>query len=296
MAFTVNSYSLSAISPVKFVYRYRTEEKLVGTYTSLGGDFAYYKHDALTNFKDAALSRKTFVALTDIKQIKDIFELSEENLNIGEIAGTLYLLVGDKRITETNDTLYVGGTGRPVLITIVPLSNGLVELRVDRTKYIEIEQTYPYTAKLTEDIVDATELQYRQYEVEYSKGLISFKVKTPEGYRFLSYGVDNVIRAVGVELNETIVNPYHFSADYKTRSTMTYNYTPDEKEVKYYNELNKQEHKTDVEIKQIIDSESNLLITCPTHSLSKPNQKDVVINITSLKTDYTPNGTFSPKI
>lgn len=296
MAFTVNSYSLSAIEPVKFIYRYHTEEKLLGAYTSLGGDFAYYKHEALKNFKDAALSRKNFLALTDVKQIKEIFENSDETLNIGEIAGTLYLLVGNKKVTETDDTLYVGGTGRPVLITIVPLYDNFVELRVDRTKYVEIDQTYPYTARLTEDIVDASELQFRHFEVEYTNGLISFKVKTPEGYRFLSYGVDNVIRAVGVELNETIVNPYRFAADYRTRSTMNYNYTPDEKEVKYFNELSKQAHRTDLEIKTSIDSKSNLLITCPTYDLSKPNQKDVVVNITSLKTDYTPAGTFSPTI
>jgi hypothetical protein len=294
MSFTVKSHSLSAITPVKFTYKYNTEEKLAGTYTSLKGDFAYYKHDALIGFKDAALSRKTCLVLTDVKSVKDVFDKAEETFNIGQIAGSLFLKVKTNFITETNDNLYVGGIGNPVLITIVPVGNNLAELRVNRTKYVQIDQVYPYTARLSEEIVDTTELQFRQYEVEYSKGLISFKVKTPEGYRFLSHGVDNVLRAVGVELSDTVVNSYHFAAEYKTRDTLNYNFSPDEKEVKYFNDLLDQQHKTDTELKQVVDSESNLLISCPTSELSK--SKEVIINIASLKTDYTPAGTFSPSI
>lgn len=294
MAFTVNNYSLSAITPVKFTYKYNTEEKLTGAYSSLKGGFAYYRHAALVGFKDAALSRKTCLMLTDVKSIKDVLVKTEETFNIGQIAGTLFLKVKSNFITETNNTLYVGGTGKPVLITIVPVGDNLAELRVNRTKYVQIDQTYPYTARLSEEIVDPSELQFRRYEVEYSKGLISFKVKTPEGYRFLSHGVDNVLRGVGLELNDTIVNSYHFVAEYKTRATMAYNFIPEEKEVKYHNDLLDQQHKTDVKLKEMIDNESNLLISCPTSKLSM--SKEVIVNIASLKTDYTPTGTFSPSI
>lgn len=294
MAFAVNTYSLSAISPVKFIYKYNSEEKLAGSYASIKGDFAYFKHEALVNFQDAALSRKTCLMLTDTKNLKTIFESADESYNIGEIAGTFLLKVRDKRITETNDVIYVGGTGKPILITVVPVGNNLAELRVNRTSWIEIDKTYPYTAKLTRDTIDGPDLQFRRYYVEYQNGLMYFKVLTPEGFRFLSYGVDNVIRGVGLELNDTIVNPYHFFAEYKTRETLDYNYTPDEKEVKYFNDAVDQQHKTDVELKTIVDSETNLLITCPTSELSKSNE--VVINISSLKTNYTPSGTFSPSI
>lgn len=294
MSFVVNSYPLSAITPVKFVYKYNTEEKIAGSYASLKGDFSYYKHDALVNFKDAALSRKTCLILTDTQNIKNVFENADTEYVIGQIAGTLYLKVGTKTITQTNNDLYVGGTGEPILITVVPVENGLAELRVDRTKWIQIDQTYPYTARLSEDTIGGTDLQFRRYEVEYVNGLISFKVKTPEGYRFLSHGVDNVLRAVGVELNDTIVNSYHFEAEYKTRATMLYDYTPDEKEIKYFNSMYDQQHKSDVEIEEQTESESNLLITCPTSELSK--SEEVIINIASLKTNYTPSGTFSPSI
>lgn len=294
MSFVVNTYSLSAITPVKFVYKYNTEEKIAGSYASIKGDFAYYKHDALVNFKDVALSRKTCLMLTDVKNVRDVFETSNTNYNIGEITGTLLLKVRDKLITETEGSLYVGGTGKPILITVVPVGENLAELRVNRTNWIQIDQTYPYTARLSQDVVDDSELQFRRFYIEYSQGLICFKVKTPEGYRFLSHGVDNVLRAVGLELNDTIVNSYHFEAEYKTRSTINYNYTPDEKEVKYYNDVVDQRYKTNVKLKEVIDSQTNLLISCPTNEISK--SKEVVINISSLKTNYNPSGTFSPSI
>ena len=294
MAFAVYTHSLSAIVPVKLVYKYNTEEALIGSFASLKGDFAYYKHEALKNFKDAALSKKTCLILTDAKTVGSVFEKAKKTINIGQISGTMFLKVGTKFITQTNNTVFVGGTGKPILMTVVPMENGLVELRVNRTKWIEVDKTYPYTARLTEDVVDGPDLQYRQFEVEYSEGLISFKVKVPEGFRFLSYGVDNTIRGVGLELNDSIVNPYHFKAEYKTREVMNYNYTPDEKEVKYYNDLFDQEHKTDLELKQTKDTETNLLISCPTSELSKADE--VVINIASLKTNYSPAGTFTPSI
>lgn len=294
MSFTTNKLSLSSVKPLQFVYEYGTKQTFVKDLIYFSGGFGYYKHEALQNFKDAALSRKNCLFLTDVKALKNVFENQVVEYDISKISGSLFLKVGNKYITQLNDQLFVGGVGRPLFFNIVPLDNGLVELRVDRTKYIEIDQQYPYTARLSQEILDPTEQQFRQFEAEYRDGLISFRVKTNEGFRFLSYGADNVLRAVGLEINDTIVNPYHFVAEFTTAPTLKYNFEPTNYEVKYFNDLYDQTNKTNLNIKNFAEKSTSLLISCPTLKMSE--NEEVNVNISILKDYFSSTGTFLPSI
>lgn len=290
----VNKFSLSKLRPIKFVYDYGTKQTFVKDLIYFNGGFGYYKHEALQNYKDAALSRKNCLFLTDVKSLKSVFENQVKEFDISKISGSLYLKVGNKYITESRDQLFVGGIGRPLFFNIVPLNNGLVELRVNRTKYIEIDREYPYTARLSEEILDPTEQQFRQFEVEYGENLVSFRVKTNEGFRFLSYGSDGVVRAIGLELNDTIVNSYHFAAEFVTAPTLKYNFEPTNYEVKYFNDLYDQTNKTNLNISKYTEKNTSLLISCPTNKLSETDE--VNVNISILKDYFSSTGTFLPSI
>lgn len=294
MSAIINTYSLSALQPIKFVYNYNTKEELAGNYQFAYNNWSYYKHEALVGFKDAAFSKNTCLILTDIKSLNNTLATETTEYKVGEISGTIYLKSKGQYVSLLNGNLFLGAPcGRQTtkaLINIFPVGNSFVELKIGK-KTIQIDESYPYTARLMDVALD-DDSPYRKFEMEYDSGLVSFKIKTSDGYRFLSYGADNVIRAVGVELNETTVNNYHFEAEFKTRSNITYGFNPTTDEVSYYNELNSYENKFNVLLKRSVDRPTNLLITCPTNELSKDEQADV--NISLLKTNYTSSGGFLP--
>jgi hypothetical protein len=294
MSVTVTTHSLSALHPIRFAYNYNTKEVLAGKYEHVYRNWSYYKHDALIGFKDAVFSKNECVMLTDIKSLNTALATETTTFKVGDISGTLYLKSDNKYVTILNGNLFLGSPcGRQTtnaLINIFPIGNSMVELKIGK-KTIQIDDTYPYTARLLDVALDDNS-PYRKFEMEFDSGLVSFKVKTPEGYRFLSYGKDGVIRAIGVELNETKVNNYHFEAAFKTRSNITYGFSPATDEVAYYNELDNYENKFNVNLKRNVDRPTNLLITCPTSQLSKDEEADV--NISLLKTNYSSSGGFLP--
>ena len=295
MSFEVKTYSLSALSPVKFTYKYNSEEKLQKTFSGFRGGFGYYDHALFANFKDAALSKKNCLVLTDVKDLDSIFVQSFQTLSLGTIAATISLKTQNNQSLTTKDNqVYIGGVGKKLFINIVPIENNVVELKVDKTKYVQIDEQYPYTVRLTETILDESERSVRRFEVDFRNNQISFKAKTNEGYRFLSYGVDRVLRAVGLELNETIVNPYRFVVDSVSNTSLDYDFDPTTSEIKYFNEFLSYDTRQTVDIKTNTEKNTNLFISCPTFELAKADT--VNLNISLVKTNFSSSGTYSPKV
>lgn len=295
MAFVVNTRPLSALSSVKFTYNYNSEEKLHNVYNSFRGNFGYYDYILFKNFKDIALSKKNCLVLTDVKDLQSVFETQKTVLSLGTIAGTTFLqATNNEFLTVTGKQVYVGGNGKRLFLNIVPININTVELKTNESIYLQIDEQYPYTVKLTETILDESQSYVRRFEVDYNDNKISFKVKTPEGYRFLSYGVDKVLRAVGVELNDTIINPYVFTVVPVTDTSIEYNFDPTTSEIKYYNELLSYSTRQTVDIKTNTEKNTNLLISCPTAEITK--EETVNLNVALLKTNFSSSGTYSPKL
>jgi hypothetical protein len=296
MAFDVNTRPLSALTSVKFTYNYNTEEKLQNTFNAHRGGFEYYDYELFKNFKDAALSKKNCLVLTDVKDLQSIFEQKPEELSLGTIAGTLFLKASNgKYLTTRNKQVYVGGVGQKLFLNIVPIEKNVVELKANRTTFLQIDEQYPYTVRLTENILDESQSSVRRFEVDYKDNQISFKVKTSEGYRFLSYGVDFTLRAVGVELNETLVNPYRFTIEPISDPSIEYNFDPTTSEIKYYNELLAFQARQTVDIKTNTEKNTNLLVTCPTFQITA-SAAEVNLNIALMKTNFSSSGTYSSKV
>jgi hypothetical protein len=294
MGFSLTINSLSALNPVKFVYNFNKEEKLSSSLSLYKNGFGYYSHSAFTGFKDAALSKKSCLILTDIKSLKAVFENDSKNIQIGEIAGCLFLKTQkNKYVTTKNNQMYIGGTGEKLFVNIVPMTNDTVELVTTCSKKIQIDKNYPYTARLSEDVLYDEDVERQRFKVEYKDNLISFKTKTVEGYRYLSFGVDLTLRAVGVVLNETYVNSYYFVPDSVSLPAIEHDFTARTNEIKYFNELNTDYNKKNTNVREIYDSDANLLVSCPTSEISKSN--NVSINIALLKTNFSSSGTYLNK-
>lgn len=290
-------HSLSALKPVKFVYNFNKAEHFTGTLNTFKNGFGYYLHEGLKNFQDAALSNKTCLILTDNVKLKTLFESDSRYINIGTIAGCLYLKTSSNYYitTSLDGGIYVGGTGEKMFINVVPIEENLVELRVGKNSRIQIDALYPYTAKVSKEFLDDQNLHRQRFEIDYKDNLISFRTKTAEGWRYLSYGADRTIRANGLMLNDTVINSYLFVADFVSSDAIYYDFDAKTSEVKYYNEISTYGNRDTVNIKEEQESSTNLLITVPTAEITKTTSDQVPVNISLTKTNFSSSGSYTTK-
>lgn len=289
-------HSLSALKPVKFVYKFNKAEKFTGTLSTFKNGFEYYTHEGLDNFQDAALSNKTCLILTDNIELKTLFESDSRYINVGSIAGCLYLKDSNNRyVTTSSGGIYVGGTGEKLFINIIPIDTNLVELKIGKDSYIHIDEEYPYTARVSKEVLDDASLYRQQFELDYKDNLIAFKTLTKEGWRYLSFGVDRVIRAVGLMLNDAIINSYLFVPDFISQDTIYYDFDAKTSEIKYYNEITTYGNRETVNIKEEQESSTNLLISVATSELTKNITEDVPVNIALTKTNFSSSGSYTTK-
>jgi hypothetical protein len=291
-------HPLSAVAPVKLVYKFNKEEHLTGTLNTFKNGFSYYKHEGLQNFHDAVLSNKTCLILTDNISLKKVFDSDSKQIKVGTIAGCLYLKASSgyytsQYVTSLKETLYLGGAGNRLLVNIVPIQENLVYLKVGQQLFLTVDKEYPYTIRVTQEILEGENAKRQQFEIDYKESLISFKSLTKEGWRYVSYGADRTIRAVGLMLNDTIVNSYLFSTEFVSQDSLHYDFDAKNSEIKYYNEITTYNNRDNVNIKTEKESNTNLLLTVPTSEISKSNE--VSVNIALTKTNFSSSGSYITK-
>lgn len=298
MDFKVQTQSLSALSPVKFAYKYNTEESLKGSAKCFKSNFEYLQYDAFEGFRDAALSKQNCLILTKTKQLNTVFQKNLNWLTIDKIAATIHLKPNpDIYFTRSGSNIYAGGSGEKLPITISPIQDNIVELFVsNRFNFIRIEERYPYNVIITDQPLTENEKHLQRFEIEITNDQISLKALTSEGYRYLSYGSDRIMRAIGLELNDTIVNPYRFEYEYVTHSQMYHNFDPTVREVKYYPDSALYNSTPVVDIKATANNETHLLVTCSTVELSNPQLSSANVNLAITKTNFSSSGAFNPSI
>jgi hypothetical protein len=169
---------------------------------------------------------------------------------------------------------------------------GEVELLIDN-KYVQVEAEYPYKVFLSERSLDPEEINRQRFEVVYGADLISFKTKTSSGYRYLAFNNDNILRAVGVILNETVINDYVFKCLPITKLTLEQGFTPTNNWVTYYFDVEQETENSTVTVnKDLSNTLTNLLIDFPLESAAEKGS--VTVNIANLKTSLTPAGGPAP--
>lgn len=293
--YTSTVLSLSALIPVEFTYLYNKEEKLTKNFYLFNNGLSYCTHAILSGLQDIALSKKSLLALTNNISLYDVFDTDSTQINLGTIAGSVYLKSDSKYVTFLKEQLYLGGIGAPLPVTISPIEgqNKLVELIINKTHKVTIDEEYPYTARLYSDYLRESKLYRQRFEIDFADGKISIRTKTKEGWRFLSYGVDNILRAVGLHLNEVKINPYVFDVEPITKSDMQYDFNAKNSEVEYFNELTTTNNLHTLNIKEESISNTHLLVSCSTSIIGTSSK--VPINISLTKTNFSSTGSYLTK-
>ncbi len=283
--------SLSALEPLEFVYEYSTQENFSKVAYQYDNQLRYNRYNLFENIQDVVISNKNILFLTDITSIDRVFQNPFTETKVGNIPGAFYLKPKNTNqyVKTLNNNFFVGGQGLKILFTLIPLSNGKCELRTSNQSRLQVSREYPYTIINSTEILAENELNLVQFEVDYVDNQMSFKVETAEGFRYLSYGVDLQIRAVGLMLNETVINSYIFEPEFVSQQSLNLGYIPTTSEIKYFNEFNQQETRTSVAIKECKQANTHLLVSCATNLSDKTN-----VNIAHLKTNFNASGTYSP--
>ena len=297
MSFSSSINSLSALTPIEFVYSFNAEEALSFYRREFSNKLGYNNYTAFENIQDLAISKKNALFLTDVKSLSSIFKQSTNTLDIKKLAGTVFLKTADDQyIIQNGETFFVGSSAiyDRATISIVPVdANGTVELYSKDGIPLVVDATYPYTVRAFNETLTPDKYYTKLFKIDYSDNIISFKTTTIEGDRYLSYGTDGVFRAVGLMLNDAVFNSYLFTPEFITTSELSIGFDPSSIEVKYYNDIETFQNRLTLDIKEKNISDTNLLISCATSDITKEDKTP--INIALLRTNFTSTGTYAPK-
>jgi hypothetical protein len=297
MGIQVQTLALSTLNPVEVSYKYNSTEALNGAYRLYSNGLQTHNYDVFKNFHDAAISKQTAVVLTSIKDLKNVFLQTLKKENIGNISGNCYLqtsntplLNGDVFVKLYQNELWIGGKGEPAVFTIVPIESNVVELKV-KDLYVQVSESYPYDLTLSKTSLPSYELHRQKFQIEFVGELILFKHLTSDStYRSLSFSIaDRKLRCTGLQLNQAIINQYLFLPTFVSQTQLTRGFDPSTLEVRYYNFVDSGVKQKNADVYQKIQTNTNLLVTIPTHNLLSENAS---ANISILKTNYSTTGTF----
>lgn len=297
MSFSSSINSLSALTPIEFVYSFNTEEALNFYRREFSNKLGYNSYTAFENIQDLAISKKNALFLTDVKSLSSVFKQSTNTLDIKKLAGTIFLKTTDDRyLIQNGETFFVGSSALydRATISIVPVdTNSTVELYSKDGIPLVVDTTYPYTVRAFNETLTPDKYYTKLFKIDYSDNAISFKTTTVEGDRYLSYGTDGIFRAVGLMLNNAVFNSYLFTPEFITTSELSIGFDPSSVEVKYYNDIETFQNRLTLDVKEKNVSDTNLLISCATSDMTKEDKTP--INIALLRTNFTSTGTYAPK-
>jgi hypothetical protein len=300
MAFTLKNNSLTALSPLNLSYKYNSNsDSLAGKTKTFDNGLSVCEYVALSSCKDVALSNQNCLLLTDLISVNRAIIASKppKSLLGNKIYnnGLLLRKSTGEYLKIYKDNFYFGGIGNVAYMNLIVIEDNIVEITIDKTKFLQVSQVYPFDVFASEEEIDSERIFTKRFHVEYYQGLIYLKCKTPDGYRFLSCGVDKKLRAVGCSLNATEINPYLFVPEFVSETTNEseeFNYLKTF-EVIYTNELNGKNEHENLTIKSKQENDTNLLISFATEEAL--NQKEVSTNLSILKNNFTAEGTYSTK-
>lgn len=288
--------SLSSLSPIELKYQYYRDEDLQTDSVTYQDGLTFYGIKGLKNFQDIAINRDTVLVLTSAVNLADVFVPTQE-VSLGNLPGSFQLQPRNTNIYyvkyRADNNSFVQTLSSATTFYIQPISNSLdVELFVEN-KYVQVEAAYPYKVYLNERSLDLDEIHRQRFQIVYDGGFLSIKTKTNQGYRYLAFNNDNILRAVGVILNNTAVNDYIFKCIPITRLSLNRGFTPANDWVTYYFDIEQEtENKTVTINKTFTSIPTNLLLN---FSLNRGAESGIAnINVANLKTTLTPAGGPAP--
>lgn len=289
-------HSLSSLEPVEFVYDNLEKHKLAKQLLIYEGGLGCVLHEGLSSYQDATLSNKTCLMLTENIPLNKILEPKNKKLTIENVSGAFYLKTDQgEYLTLLDDEIFVGGKGEKILFNASSVGPKLVELKIDSKTYLQVEKEYPFQLKTSGNPLIREELSRQTFEIDFSDGNVSFRTKTKEGWRYLSWGcVDKVVRATGLTLNETVINSYKFICEFVTKNEIMHGFIPSVAEINYFNSFEHFENNNNINIQSSKEKNVHLLLTCSTADITK--YKQVPVNISLTKTNFSSSGSYNSSV
>jgi hypothetical protein len=288
--------SLSSLSPIELKYQYYKDEQLQGRTVTYQDGSSYYELEGFKNFQDVAINRDSVLVLTSAINLSSVFVPTNE-VRLGKLPGSFLLQSRNSTIyyikhrLQTNSFVQTLTSGS--IFCVQPINNSNEAEIFVNNHYVQVEAEYPYKVYLNERSLDPEEIHRQRFEIIYNNELISFKTLTNSGYRFLAFNNDNVLRAVGLILNNTAVNDYIFKCISISQPTLDQGFAPNNTWVTYYFDIEQEtENKTVTINKTLQNIPTNLLVDLPLEKAAETGR--VNINVANLKTSLTPTGGPAP--
>jgi hypothetical protein len=243
------------------------------------------------NFHDLTINKGTCFILTSAITLKQIFE-PPLKVNFGQLPGTFKITPRNSNLYEIGyNTVYnlfsVSLTGDVFHISPIPNTNE-VELLVNN-QYVQVQKEYPYNVVLNDYSLKEEEIYRQRFFCNVDNNNISFRTLTDSGFRYLTLTSNNILRATGLMLNDSIVNDYIFNYKLITSSSLETNFDLENHWVTYFNDYEIGTENTSVTInKNFIDVPVNYLVSFSIDEAIKTGK--ATVNISNLKTLLTPTG------
>jgi hypothetical protein len=287
--------SLTDLVPIEPQYHYYTNEPLNLIYKGYLNGLTQYSVAGTQLYQDVVFNKNSCMILTSAVNLNTIFKAETPSTNpipqtilLQPRNSTIYYIKHDTNTNTFRLTLTSAST-----FFIQPLDNSkFVRLYVD-SKPLQVQSFYPYEVYLSNETIDEQEKIKQQFEMVLHEGLITFKTLTDSGYRYLCLNNDNILRAVGLIFNESIINDYVFKAVPITNTPTTHGFIPTNNWVTYYLDIEtKENNRTTTVNKDFKDTNTNFLIDFPYIKATKEGIAN--LNIANLKTGVTPTGGPAP--
>lgn len=291
--------SLKDLNTVSFAYKGTLEaqpQTFKGYVFDYENSIPFSYNDSTKDLVDVIVSKDTFVGLTPVKKLKEIFTDTTTVLEFGSYVTCFYLAPQNKiqnRLKNFNNKLYAGGIGVDALLTVVPYDEEWQELKLDADTFLQISKTFPYHASFSKIPLPEGEVYRKLFKVTYNNNYITIKTKTLDGMRYLSLDINNNIGAFGLFFNEVDISPILFKPTFVSKPTFEVGYIPFSVEVQYHNSFD-QKYIRDVSLKQYLEADTHHLLTCPLDDIVL--NKTPYVNVAQLRTNFNESGTFKPKI
>jgi hypothetical protein len=205
-----------------------------------------------------------------------------KTLQLGQIPGTIKLqsrsLSGQYVVffQEKNNflsTQVLSSEATNFYINLKPNSSA-VEIMANNM-YIQIDENYPYTARIGNKINDPKKIYQQEFYCDTFNNYVAIKTYTKNGFRYLAISNDGVLRATGVILNDQVVNDYFFNIVQNTANSLTYNFVPDNNWTTYFLDFPSQTYNKDISLNKVFSNiETNFLLDFPVENAVKSQYPD----------------------
>lgn len=288
--------SLSSLTPIELKYEYYKDEQLQASTVTYKDGISFYNVEGLNNFRDLTINRDSCLVLTSAVNLSSIFVPSQD-ITLGKLPGSIYLqprnsLIYYAKLNTTTNTFILGLTSSSAFY-IQPLPNSNeVEIFVDGL-FVQVDEEYPYVVRTGNRTLDPESINRQRFEIVYQNDLITIKTKTNSGYRYLAFNNDNTLRAVGLVMNESVINDYVFKCIPVTTLNFDQGFVPSNNWVTYYYDIEQVTNNKNVIVnKDLYPVPTNLLIDFPIEKAAET--ATINVNIANLKTSVTPAGGPAP--